>query len=222
MGKHILFCLPGPSFSREFVQNWTNVLIQLSQMGHHVQASFAYDPNVFYARSKCLGCDTRRGINQKPFDGKLDYDHLFWVDSDILFTAEQVVTLLNHDKDIVCGAYIMADNTRYPIVRRMDAAVFLKQGHYDFLDRTTLAELREKGDLVPIEYTGFGFLCVRKGVFEALTYPHFTPQPIHFSPDVLEYASEDVSWCMRVREMGYTIYLDPSVAVHHQKLIPLI
>lgn len=223
MAKKIVFCLPGPTFSREFVQNWSNTLSTLSRLGYHVQASFAYDPNVFYARTKCLCAQTTRGVDQKPFDGKIDYDIMFWVDSDILFDAEQVVRLINHDVDIVSGVYIMHDNQHYPIVDTMDHAYFLKHGHYAFWDRKRLTELQEKGNLVPVDYIGFGFMCIKKGVFERMKYPFFSPRLITFDTDnVREWASEDVSWCMTVREtLGLQVLVDPKVVVGHQKLMPL-
>lgn len=221
MNKTVVFCLPGSSFSREFVENWSNVLVQLSKAGIRMQASFAYDPNIGYARSKCLQCDTRKGVRQVPFDGKINYDFLMWVDSDVLFSADDVLRLLAHDKDIVCGAYIMSDNRRYPIVMDMDPEYFLQHGHYEFLDRPKMAKLQDHGALVPVAYNGFGFMCVKKGVFESMNYPYFASRMITFKEGVQETTSEDVAWCISARELGYEILLDPLVVVYHQKMIPL-
>ncbi len=222
MGKKIIFCLPGPSFSREFVQNWSDTISALSRLGFEIQASFAYDPNVFYARTKCLVCDTRRGRDQAPFDGKIDYDYLFWIDSDVLFTAEQIVRLINHDVDIVSGCYLMHNNQHYPIVETMDDARFLENGHYDFWSREDLKKKQEQGGLIEVCYVGFGFMCIKKGVFETLKYPFFAPRKIKFAnSEVEEWASEDVSWCLNVRDLGYKVLIDPHVQVAHQKLIPL-
>lgn len=228
MTKKILFCLPGSTFSKEFVQCWSNLLVGLSRLGYQVQASFAYDPNVFYARSKCLCLQTTRGIFQKPFNAENEYDYLFWIDSDVLFTTDDVVRLLNHDVDIVSGAYIMHDNEHYPIVLEMNHAVFLEKGHYDFLSRQEMELLQKRQMLVPVDYMGFGFMCIKKGVFESMEYPFFAPRKITFGTEtlpkekqVVEWASEDVSWCMTVRDLGYKVLLDPNVVVSHQKIIPL-
>ena len=32
---------------------------------------------------------------------------------------------------------------------------------------------------------------------------------------------EDISWCQRVRELGYTIWFDPSVKLNHHKMMKL-
>ena len=221
MPKKVIFCLPGASFSKEFVECWSNALVGLARVGIQVQASFAYDPNLFYCRSKCLGCETRKGIHQKPYDSKIDYDYLFWIDSDVLFTTEDILRLLNHEEEIVSGVYIMHDNARYPMVENMDSEFFLANGHYKFVDRPRLEELKAAGHLFPVHYVGFGFMCIKKGVFESIDYPHFVPRKITFSEGIVEYASEDVSFCMTAREKGYTILVDPHVTVSHQKLIPL-
>lgn len=221
--KKIVLCLPGATFSREFVQCLTNAVSHLSRLGHLIQLSFAYDANVHYARSRVVLCETLRGVDQNPFDGKIEYTHMMWIDSDVLFTAEDILKLLAHDKDIVTGCYIMHDNAHYPLVEKMVDAHFLEKGHYEFLDRKTLDDKKDNG-LFTVEYTGFGFLCVKHGVFESLKYPYFRPEILDFGTDgrIMEQASEDVSWCMRVRELGYTVWCDPEVKVAHQKLIPLL
>jgi len=215
----IIFMLPGSHFSKEFLQAWSDLLFNLISQGHVVKMSCAYDANVFYARSRCLCTETLRGVDQKPFNGALDYDYMFWIDSDIVFSADQVLRLIGHDKEIVSGCYIMHDNSHYPIVVDMDDSYYLKHGHYEFLDRP---KLQEKKDLFEVAYVGFGFMCIKKGVFESLTYPYFSPVRVTFGTDYLsEYASEDVSWCIHAREKGFKVLVDPEVVVIHQKLIPL-
>lgn len=218
----IVFMLPGSHFSKEFLQAWSDLLFNLMALGHTVKMSCAYDANVYYARARCLCTETLRGINQKPFNGALDYDYMFWIDSDIIFSADQVMRLINHNKDVVSGCYIMHDNQRYPIVVDMKDEFYLKNGHYEFVNRAKLAELAEKDSLFEVSYVGFGFMCIKKGVFESMTYPYFAPVCVNFGTDHLnELASEDVSWCIHARNKGFKILVDPKVVVIHQKLIPL-
>lgn len=211
--------LPGSHFSKEFLQAWSDLIFNLVSLGHTVKMSCAYDSNVFYARARCLLTDTLSGKDQKPFQGKLDYDYMFWIDSDIVFTPQQVLKLINYDKDIVSGCYVMHDNQHYAIVEEMNNDFYLKNGHYEFLNRSML---EKKKDLFEVAYVGFGFMCIKKGVFESLQYPYFAPVHVDFGTDYLsEYASEDVSWCVHVRNKGYKIFVDPETIVSHQKLIPL-
>ena len=219
----IVICAPGASFSREWVQCLTNATSELTRDGHTVQLSFAYDALVSYARCRTLLCETTRGVDQKPFDGKLEYDYIMWIDSDVLFSAEHVRMLLRHDADIVSGAYLMQNNTHYPLVEDMNDADFLKDGHYKFLSRDDLNE-KPQDELFDAEYVGMGFMLVKKGVFEALKYPYFLTRVIDFGTDgrVVEMASEDVSFCMNARDAGFTVHVDPAVRVPHLKNVPLI
>ena len=43
----------------------------------------------------CLGADVLRGKDQKPFDGKLDYDFIMWIDSDQVFSVNHLFLYLN-------------------------------------------------------------------------------------------------------------------------------
>jgi hypothetical protein len=47
-----------------------------------------------FSRMKTLGLDVLRGADQKPFGGQVDYDVWLTIDSDIVFTPEQIVELL--------------------------------------------------------------------------------------------------------------------------------
>jgi hypothetical protein len=42
---------------------------------------------------KTLGLDVLRGADQKPFGGQVDYDIWLTIDSDIVFTPEQLIEL---------------------------------------------------------------------------------------------------------------------------------
>jgi hypothetical protein len=39
----------------------------------------------------------------------------------------------------------------------------------------TPADLAGKSELMPVSYTGFGFMLLKRGVFEAISYPCFRP-----------------------------------------------
>ena len=69
--------------------------------------STAYSSNVFFVRSMCLKGNTLQGVDQKPFQGKLKYDYIMWIDSDQVFRPHDFVKLINWNKDIVSGMYMM-------------------------------------------------------------------------------------------------------------------
>ena len=217
--KKIIFCLPGCNFSREFLISWTETLNYFIIRGFPIILSTHYDANIYYSRTKCLGVDVLRGVNQKPFNGNADYDFLFWIDSDVIFTPVDILKLINYNLDIVSGCYIMKDNQNYPIVEKFDDEFFLKHASYKFVDRETLST---KSSLFEVAYVGFGFLCVKKGVFEAMDYPYFSPVKMKINEKIQDYASEDVSWCIKATKLGFKIFVDPSIKVGHQKSIVLI
>jgi glycosyltransferase involved in cell wall biosynthesis len=120
----------------------------------------------------CLGGDNTQGVTQKPFQGQVDYDYIMWIDSDIVFTPDQLFKLIDNDKDIVSGLYKMQNNTHYATVEKWDDNFFLKHGSYEFL---TPEMVSKKKGLFPVAYTGFGWMLMKKGVFESLEYPWFQP-----------------------------------------------
>jgi len=61
---------------------------------------------------------------------------------------------------------------------------------------------------------------VSKKVLESLEYPWFRPIWKNIG-HMKDFTSEDVGFCIQIREAGYEIYCDPSVIGGHMKLIPI-
>ena len=126
----IIFCIPGRQFTNHFLTSWTNLLSYCFR--NNIQAILCnrYTSNVYYVRSMCLGGNVLSGVDQKPWQGKIDYDYMMWIDSDIVFQPEQIMQLLNHKKDIVTGMYKMNGGTHYAIVKDWNEEQFLKNGTF--------------------------------------------------------------------------------------------
>jgi GT2 family glycosyltransferase len=165
----------------------------------------------------CLGADVMRGKHQKPFDGKLDYDFLMWIDSDIIFTPQQFVRLLSYNTEIVAGVYLMDGGKALATVRNWDEDHFKKHGYFIFI---TPEEIDRKEEPIEVSYTGMGFMLVKNGVFESLEYPWFRPIEKQIG-DMVDFTMEDVAFCLRAKEAGFRIFIDPSVKVGHEKKIVL-
>lgn len=215
INKKIVFCLPGREFSGDFLCCWTNLINHCVQKNHTMYLKNRYTSNVYYVRSLCLDADVRRGEYQKPFDGKLDYDYIMWIDSDILFTTEQFDKLLSNNVDICGGLYLMDGGQQFTVVKDWDESTFQKNGRFDFL---TPDDISKSPRLMEVAYTGLGFLMVKRGVFEKIKYPWFGPKYINIG-QCHDFASEDVSFCIRAREAGFKIHIDPTVWVRHEKTI---
>lgn len=169
---------------------------------------------IYYVRNACLGGDTLRGEQQKPFDGKLDYTHLMWIDSDVIFTPDQFVRLINYDKDIVSGIYKMSDGVSYATVEKWDEEYFKGHGNFQFMQDRDFAGRR---DLIEVAYSGFGFMLIKRGVFESLPYPWFRPI-FHHIGTAVDFSAEDASFCITAREKGFKILVDPGLKVGHEKM----
>ena len=120
----IIFCLPGASYSGRFLQNWTSLLSELPKYNITYILSQHYLCNIYHARTKCLDVSLHLGVDQKPFGGKIEYDYIMWIDSDMVFEPENFFKLIDHDKDVVSGIYKMSDNVNYATVETMDEEFF--------------------------------------------------------------------------------------------------
>ena len=174
-----------------------------------------YSSLVADAREITLNGSRRNSILEtRPFEGKVNYKKLIWIDSDISWTPEDFMKLYENDKDIVSGAYLLGNGevTAYP--ERLGAPFSYQQ-------------VLEMKDLVKVHSVGFGFLAVKQGVFETLTRPWFQSVEITMvDPDTKEeytfpIMGEDVSWCERVNRNGFDVWLDPTVRVTHHKTMKL-
>jgi len=217
----VIFCIPGKIFSHNFLKSWTNLIIYLPSYGVDFALNGAVSSNVYMARTLCLIEDETKTFHQQPFDGLYDYNYIMWIDSDSIFEPEQFKNLLdrmesNRDLSILSGIYPQDLGQEYTTVVSTDTDSVKKQGRPQFL---TPSDLVGKKELIKVAYTGMGFMMVRKGVFEQLTYPWFLPVISKEGPQATGFASEDASFCFRVKKLGFAIWVDPKIVVGHEKTI---
>jgi len=213
----IVFCLPGPSFSGTFLSCWTELYESCLANGITPILSQKYNCNIYYVRTQCLGADTRRGANQKPFNGEIDYDYIMWIDSDIVFNFRKFIRLLNYKKDICSGLYLMQNGKQFACVKKWEEEFFRKNGHFEFLSPK---DIQNEKSLIKVNYVGMGWMLVKRGVYESINYPWFEPIRKTFG-GVTEFTMEDVAFCHKAIEQGYDIHVDPKVIVGHEKTVIL-
>lgn len=153
------------------------------------------------------------------FINNTEYEYLFFLDADVGFDPNDVLKLLEHQKEIVCGAYPMK-------------TVPLK---WNF----TLTEpLRKKGNLVAIERIGIGFSLIHRSVFDRIvekygqelkyiptgeSIGHETTEKemnnsYHFFSELKEehiYLPEDLSFFTRAKRCGFQPWMDVSINLCH-------
>jgi hypothetical protein len=211
---NIVFCLPGNNFSGRFLDSFVDTIGHCVGKGYQFAVSRRESSNVYHVRSMCLGADVLRGPKQVPFNGGVKYDWIVWIDSDIVWKAEQLTELLNTPGDIVSGLYLMANQQQYTAVKEWDTDYFVKNGTFEFL---TPNDLKKETKPFDVSYVGMGFMAVRAGVYETIDYPWFEPQTFDLGNGVTDFCSEDVAFCLKAIKAGYKITINPNIVVGHEK-----
>ena len=232
-GKTIVFCLPGRGTSYIFLKNFVQLCFDMVQNGMSIQISQDYSSMVNFARCKCLGANVLRGPKQIPWDGKLEYDYQLWIDSDIVFDTNKFWQLCDMavpvecikedgsiddtlDRPISAGWYATEDGSTTSVAHWLDEDDFRKNG--GVMNHETVESISKRKKPFTVDYTGFGWVMIKKGVFENLPYPWFAPKMQVFeSGAVQDMCGEDVSFCLDAIEEGYDIWCDPRIRVGHEK-----
>ena len=178
---------------------------------------------VNFARCKCLGANVLRGPDQLPWDGKLKYDYQLWIDSDIVFTTEKFWQLCDvaiptegEERPISAGWYATEDGTTTSVAHWLEEDDFRKNG--GVMNHETVESISKRRKPFTVDYTGFGWVLIKNGVFENLPYPWFAPKMQVFeSGAVQDMCGEDVSFCLDAIEAGDDIWCDPRIRVGHEK-----
>ena len=217
-GKSIVFCLPGRGVSYIFLKAFVQLCFDLVQSGASIQISQDYSSMVNFARCKCLGANVLRGPDQLPWDGKLKYDYQLWIDSDIVFNLENFYRIVCMDKDLAAGWYATEDGKTTSVAHWLEEDDFKENG--GVMNHETVDGIQKRRKPFTVDYTGFGWLLIKHGVFEnkEMTYPWFAPQMQVFdSGEVQDMCGEDVSFCLDAIKAGYEIWCDPQCRVGHEK-----
>ena len=224
-GKKIVFCLPGRGVSYVYLKNFVQLCFDIVQCGASIQISQDYSSMVNFARCKCLGANVLRGPKQVPWDGKLEYDYQLWIDSDIVFNSEKFFQLIldanpegKEERHIVAGWYCTEDGKTTSVAHWLEEDDFRNNG--GVMNHETIESISKRRKPFTVDYTGFGWLLIRKGVFEheGLPYPWFAPKMQVFeSGEVQDMCGEDVSFCLDAIAAGFEIWCDPRIRVGHEK-----
>ena len=172
---------------------------------------------------------------------KTDADYLFFIDSDIQFYGDQVLPMIDADKDIICGIYPKKEINWQQVARGV------KNGedpnnlkHYTGSWVLNLADYAGSvtvpvGEPLEIWAGGTGFMLIKRKVFEQLKDK--TPSYINdvvdlananapreritqyftesIEPETERLLSEDYHFCRQWRLQGGKIYAAPWVQLSH-------
>lgn len=154
----------------------------------------------------------RNNLAQRFLEGNCD--QLLFIDSDILFTTDQVLETVSR-KDLVTGAFYMAkqDGPVKPI--------------FNALEPGKIPAMRPDG-MQEVRYMGTGFLCIKRPVFEILikkfgeelayqrdeapqptiNYAFFQEKNYRFANGFTRFLTEDWYFCQLCQDAGISVWAD--------------
>lgn len=143
------------------------------------------------------------------------FEELFWIDSDIVFDPDDVEKLRRHQLPFVCAIYPKKGPRQFA-------------AHY--LPGVETLVFGQNAQLTEILYSGFGFNCTRRSVYEdiqrhcklPICNEHSKVLIPYFMPFVHDngvtgpwYLNEDYAFCERAQQSGNRIFADLTVRLWH-------
>lgn len=203
----------------------------LASKGHHAMVSILVNESLITRGRNAI-------VNQFM---KTDFDYLFFVDSDIQFYAEQVLPMIDADKDIICGIYPKKEINWQMVTKGVKDGVDPNDlKHYtgswvlnlvDYVNTVTVPV----GEPLEIWAGGTGFMLIKRKVFEELKdkTPSYVNDVVNLAeveaprdriwqyftesiePETERLLSEDYHFCRQWRLHGGKIYAAPWVQLSH-------
>jgi hypothetical protein len=187
----IIFCLPGHTYSREFLLAWTELMMQASSKGHQIMVA----QNL--TRQMCVAGDPAKG----PFQGQ-DYDAALFIGQDAVFKTEDFFKIIESPHNVTGGIYMSETLQNFDIIRENNPD--FPQGKY-----LRPEDIVGAPQYIPVVYSGMNWMLVRNGVFEKLPYPYIWSTQTE--------PSDEKNFCTLVESAGERVYVDTTVRVGNQK-----
>ena len=132
--------------------------------------------------------------------------------------GKNIIVDSEKERSIVAGWYCTEDGRTTSIAHWLEEGDFRKNG--GVMNHETLETMSKRKKPFTCDYTGFGWVLIKNGVFEheQMKYPWFAPKMQVFeSGEVQDMCGEDVSFCLDAIEAGFNIWCDPLIRVGHEK-----
>jgi hypothetical protein len=129
---------------------------------------------------------------------QIEAESLLFIDSDMEFEPDLYDRLNAVDADIVCGLFWAKRIPSFPTITKKETQPDGKVG---------LRTIVPDGSVMEIDACGMAATLIRKRVLNWAEYPAF----VHAG-----YISEDLEFCLRAKQAGFTIKCDTSLKVAHR------
>jgi len=195
----LAYCHPG-LVRHEFMRSILG-LLQYEDRQYDIGLSDAFTGPLI-SRARCMISETFLATDK--------FSHLLFIDSDIGFQPSDLDTLLELDKPIV-GALYYGVHTK-------DYSLFPTALVHNGEDYVAMEEVPETGTH-EVDGIGMGFTLIKREVMEAVGAD--ANQLIPFAEAVIDgkCMGEDLTFCLRAKEKGYSTWLAAEVRVGHMKTV---
>lgn len=210
---NLIIATPGHSVTSGYLRSLLAAITELDKRSITWAFAQEYASHVGDARELTLNNGgPHNPLERRPFRGEVTYDKILWIDSDIIFTPQDVIKAYESPYDIVSGAYLFATGEVVAYNEVAGPAMHMEEIKTWTEPRRILA-------------AGMGFMAVKSGIFESLTRPWFQSKivTINVGTESLTFPmlGEDLSFCYRANDLGYELWLDPSIKLIHEKSVKL-
>lgn len=208
----VIIATPGASMEAEYVRSLIRTMNLLRERKISFYYANKYTSRVAAAReATAMDSDFLDAFNNAPLLGQVGYKKMFWIDSDMSWEPSDFLALYNSHLDIVSGVYLSDQGV--PMFSPLD-------------EKQDICKMIAATEPVEVMGAGFGFICIKKGVFESMKRPWFDTKFIKIEDEktgkeVFIPFGEDYSWCISAREAGYKVFIDPVTKVTHHKKIAI-
>ena len=151
--------------------------------------------------------DGRNALSNMAIDE--GYDRVLWLDSDMVFDEHLFRRLSEHldlGKEMVSGLYFSRKPPLRPVVYK---AIYLRQGESAPVPVADSFEDYPADYVFPVAGCGFGAVMMTTDLLRRVRDAYGLP----FFP--VSGFGEDLAFCLRVSELGATIWCDASIKLGH-------
>lgn len=168
------------------------------QLSGEVQWTFSQGSLVYDGRNILADTAVREG-----------FDRVLWLDSDMVFDPYLFLRLSEHldlGREMVSGLYVSRKAPIHPVIYKSIRRDPLENG---FLPVAEAYSDYPRDSLFPVAGCGFGAVMMTTELLRRLQAAYGLP----FTP--LPGFGEDLSFCLRVRELGAEMWCDSSIKLGH-------
>ena len=235
---HVHYCTPcyGGQVTEPFFRSWTRAHMMFTK--HEIPYSLTTSANEsLVSRARCHMV--------AYFMANPEATHMMFIDADINFDALDILHMLQHDKDIIVGAYPKKDlnwnNIKHNVVNNtsIDANLLNSVGsnyalNFKYHLDNDEPQIQMTDGLTELKDAATGFMLIKREVIMKMIeeYPdlyfnndlNMDPEfakwtylffDTYLESDTKRYLSEDYAFCMRARACGFQVWSHKNVKLTH-------